>query len=50
MGVYSINYGIVDVRLMIGYGLLGYFVRRFNYEVAPLPFLALGLGPMLELI
>jgi len=32
---------------MIGFGLLGYFLRRLKYDLAPLV-LALVLGPMME--
>ncbi|HSB81434.1 MAG TPA: tripartite tricarboxylate transporter permease [Candidatus Methylomirabilis sp.] len=47
VGVYSINNSILDVWLMIGFGLLGYVARRLKYDVAPLV-LALVLGPMME--
>jgi len=47
VGVYSINNSILDVWLMIGFGLLGYVMRRLRYDVAPLV-LALVLGPMME--
>jgi putative tricarboxylic transport membrane protein len=47
VGVYSINNAILDVWLMIGFGLLGYIMRRLKYDSAPLV-LALVLGPMME--
>ncbi len=47
VGVYSINNSILDVWLMIGFGLLGYVMRRLDFDVAPLV-LALVLGPMME--
>ena len=47
VGVYSINNSILDVWLMIGFGLLGYVMRRLKYDSAPLV-LALVLGPMME--
>ena len=47
VGVYSINNAILDVWLMIGFGLLGYLLRRLKYDLAPLV-LALVLGPMME--
>jgi len=47
VGVYSINNSILDVWLMIGFGLLGYLMRRLDFDVAPLV-LALVLGPMME--
>ena len=47
IGAYSLNNSITDVIIMIIFGLIGYFFRKFNYEAAPL-ILALVLGPMLE--
>ena len=47
VGVYSINNSLLDVWLMIGFGLLGYAMRRLKYDSAPLV-LALVLGPMME--
>ncbi|HSR13263.1 MAG TPA: tripartite tricarboxylate transporter permease, partial [Thermodesulfobacteriota bacterium] len=47
VGVYSINNSILDVWLMVGFGLLGYVMRRLEFDVAPLV-LALVLGPMME--
>ena len=47
VGVYSINYAMADVWIMIAFGLLGYLLRRYGFEAAPL-ILALVLGPMLE--
>jgi putative tricarboxylic transport membrane protein len=47
VGVYSINNSILDVWLMVGFGLLGYATRKLKYDSAPLV-LALVLGPMME--
>ena len=47
MGVYSVNNSMLDIWLMIGFGLLGYLLRRPKYDLAPLV-LALVLGPMME--
>jgi len=47
VGVYSINNSILDVWLMVGFGLLGYVMRKLKYDSAPLV-LALVLGPMME--
>jgi putative tricarboxylic transport membrane protein len=47
MGVYSINNALLDVWLMIGFGVLGYVMRKLKYDSAPLV-LALVLGPMME--
>jgi len=48
IGVYSINYSVTDVLIMIICGILGYLMRKFKYEAAPLV-LAYILGPMLEM-
>ena len=47
IGVYSVNNSVLDLWLMIGFGLLGYLLRRLKYDLAPLV-LALVLGPMME--
>jgi putative tricarboxylic transport membrane protein len=47
IGAYSVNYNIADVVIMIIFGLAGYVLRKFGYEMAPL-LLAFILGPMLE--
>lgn len=47
IGAYSINNNIVDVIVMTLFGAVGYILRRFDYEMAPL-ILAYVLGPMLE--
>jgi len=47
IGAYSINNNPVDVLVMMFFGGLGYFIRKFDYEPAPL-LLAFVLGPMLE--
>jgi putative tricarboxylic transport membrane protein len=38
---------VFDVYVMVGFGIAGYFMRKFGYEPAPLV-LAFVLGPMLE--
>jgi putative tricarboxylic transport membrane protein len=38
---------VFDVFVMIGFGVLGYLMRKFGYEPAPLV-LAFVLGPLLE--
>ncbi len=48
IGAYSINYSILDLLVMILFGILGYLMKKFNYEGAPLV-LAYVLGPMLEM-
>jgi hypothetical protein len=47
IGVYSISNAIFDIYVMIGFGVLGYLMRKFGYEPAPLV-LAFVLGPMME--
>ena len=47
IGAYSINNNIVDVITMVLFGIVGYILRKFDYEMAPL-ILAYVLGPMLE--
>lgn len=48
IGSYSINNSIFEVYLAIFFGVLGYLMRKFGYEPAPL-ILALVLGPIIEL-
>lgn len=47
VGAYSINNSLVDVAIMVFFGIVGYMMRKFRYEGAPLV-LAYVLGPMLE--
>jgi putative tricarboxylic transport membrane protein len=47
VGSYSINNSAQDVMIMILFGFVGYLMRKFGYEGAPL-ILAYVLGPMLE--
>ena len=47
IGTYSINNNIFDVVIMITFGIVGYILRKFEYEEAPLV-LAFILGPILE--
>jgi putative tricarboxylic transport membrane protein len=47
IGVYSVNSSAVEVIIMIAFGLIGYLLRKYRFEPAPLV-LALILGPMLE--
>lgn len=48
IGVYAVNASMLDLWLMTAFGLLGYFLRKFAFDVAPL-LLALVLGSRLEL-
>lgn len=47
IGAYSLNYSTVEVSLMIFFGVVGYLLKKCQYEPAPL-ILALVLTPMLE--
>ncbi len=47
IGSYSVNNNTVDVFCMLSMGVLGYVLRKFGFELAPLA-LALVLGPLLE--
>jgi putative tricarboxylic transport membrane protein len=47
VGSYSVNHNSADMVIMVLFGILGYLMRKFGYEAAPL-ILALVLGPMLE--
>ncbi len=46
-GMFSVNNSILDIWLMLGCGALGYLMRKWAYEGAPL-LLALVLGPKME--
>jgi putative tricarboxylic transport membrane protein len=47
VGAYAIAARIFDVWTMIGFGILGYLLRRFDYPIAPLV-LGLVLGDLLD--
>jgi putative tricarboxylic transport membrane protein len=47
IGVYSISNAVFDLWIMIIFGVIGYFMKKCDYEPAPLT-LAYVLGPMLE--
>ena len=47
IGSYSLNNSIFDVTIMILFGCVGYLMRKFGYEGAPLV-LAFVMGPLLE--
>jgi len=47
IGVYSMNNSVFDIYLMILFGIVGYVIRKFDFEPAPL-ILAVVLGPMME--
>jgi putative tricarboxylic transport membrane protein len=47
IGSYSINYNVTDVLVMFSFGVAGYLMKRFEYDLAPLV-LAYVLGPLFE--
>ncbi len=47
VGSYSSNKNFFDLWVMLGFGVFGYVLRKFEYEMAPL-ILALVLAPLLE--
>jgi putative tricarboxylic transport membrane protein len=47
IGAYSVTNSTFDVSLMIFFGGVGYLMRKFGYEGAPLV-LAFVMGPLLE--
>ncbi|MDI6755372.1 MAG: tripartite tricarboxylate transporter permease, partial [Thermodesulfobacteriota bacterium] len=47
IGAYALNRSTVDVGLMLFFGVLGYLMRKFEYEPAPLV-LAFVLTPILD--
>ncbi len=48
VGVYAVNSSVVDVWIMAAMGALGYLLRKFDFETAPIV-LGLVLAPMLEM-
>ena len=47
IGVYEVNHSIVDVWIMLIMGVLGYALRKFDFDPAPLV-LGLVISPILE--
>jgi putative tricarboxylic transport membrane protein len=47
IGAYSVGNTVFDIYVMLVFGVLGYLMRKFGYEGAPLV-LAFVLGPLLE--
>lgn len=46
-GAYGINNSAVDIWIMLGFGVLGYLMNKFEYPLPPL-ILAFVLGPIME--
>jgi putative tricarboxylic transport membrane protein len=47
LGAFAVNFAVVDIVILLVIGVLGYFLRRFGYPIAPLV-VGLILGPMAE--
>jgi putative tricarboxylic transport membrane protein len=47
IGSYSVRNTIFDLWVLTGFGVLGYFLRKLKFDLAPL-ILAIVLGPMIE--
>jgi putative tricarboxylic transport membrane protein len=47
IGIYSVNNNIFEVIIMILFGIIGFLMKKFGYEAAPL-ILAFVLSPLLE--
>jgi len=48
IGVYEVNHSIVDVWIMLIMGVVGYLLRKFDFDPAPL-LLGLVIAPTFEL-
>jgi len=47
IGTYSVNYSVIDIMFVAGFGLAGYFMTLLRYPLAPL-ILGFVLGPLIE--
>ncbi|MFB4161597.1 tripartite tricarboxylate transporter permease [Geomicrobium sp. JSM 1781026] len=47
IGSYAMNYSLTDVYWMLGFGVIGFFMKVNNFSVAPLV-LGIILGPLLD--
>jgi len=47
IGAFSLNMSVIDVGIMLLFGVFGYFMKKFDIPGAPMV-IALVLGPMLE--
>ena len=47
MGVYVLRFAVLDIFLVMGFGIIGYFMKKHDYPAAPL-LLALVLGDLME--
>ena len=47
IAAYSINHNVFDIWIMLGFGVIGYLLRKLDFPLAPFV-LGLILGPQLE--
>lgn len=47
VGVYALNSSLVDVWIMLAFGVLGYLLKKFNFPIAPL-LIGFILSPLFE--
>lgn len=47
VGAYSVNNNPVDILMMLGFGVFGFYAERFRFSLAPLV-LGFVLGPLME--
>jgi putative tricarboxylic transport membrane protein len=47
LGVYTLRFAVLDIFLVMGFGIMGYFMKKHHYPAAPL-LLALVLGDLME--
>jgi putative tricarboxylic transport membrane protein len=48
VGTYSVNSSVVELVILLGFGVLGYIFRKLDFDIAPF-ILALIIGPTLEM-
>lgn len=47
IGVYSVNYAVIDLFVLCGFGVIGYVLHILRFPIAPM-LLGLILGPLME--
>ena len=47
LGAFSLNFTPVDVVILLSIGILGFFMRRYGYPIAPMV-VGMILGPIFE--
>jgi putative tricarboxylic transport membrane protein len=47
IGAYAVSFSTFDLKLMLGFGILGYGMRKLDFDAAPFA-LAFVLGPLIE--